>query len=159
MGDVGRSNLAIRIDDVRGEAVIALIASHLDAMHELTPAESVHALGVGALRHPSVTVWSAWRDGGLAGIGALARLDGTHAELKSMRVADAHLGTGVGRALLRHIVDAARRRGVTRISLETGADAGFAAARSLYASEGFVECDPFGDYLPDPLSTFMTRAL
>lgn len=151
--------LDIRLDDLTGPASTALVRQHLAGMHAQSPAESVHALDVGALRHPSVTVWSAWREGEIAGIGALARLSATDGELKSMRVADAHLGTGVGRAILRHILAAARADRLTRVWLETGSDAPFLAARTLYASEGFVECEPFGDYRPDPASTFMTREL
>jgi hypothetical protein len=45
------------------------------------------------------------------------------------------------------------------VSLETGAFAFFAPARALYARHGFVECAPFGDYRPDPASTFTTLAL
>ncbi|THE06767.1 N-acetyltransferase [Microbacterium oleivorans] len=151
--------LDIRVDDLTGEASIELVRQHLAGMYDLSPAESVHALDVSALRHPQVTVWSAWRDGELAGIGALARLSNADGELKSMRVAETHLGTGVGRAILRHILAAAQTAGITRVWLETGSDAGFLAARSLYASEGFTECEPFGDYAPDPASTFMTRAV
>jgi len=29
----------------------------------------------------------------------------------------------------------------------------------LYAAEGFVECGPFGDYVDDPFSVFMTLDL
>ncbi|MCM3697358.1 GNAT family N-acetyltransferase [Microbacterium oleivorans] len=151
--------LDIRVDDLTSEASIGLVRQHLAGMHAQTPAESVHALDVAGLRHPSVTVWSAWRDGEIAGIGALARLGDEDGELKSMRVVDAHLGTGVGRAILRHILEAARAAGLTRVWLETGSDAPFLAARTLYASEGFDECAPFGSYRPDPASTFMTRAL
>ena len=32
-------------------------------------------------------------------------------------------------------------------------------ARALYARHGFEVCGPFGDYRPDPHSTFMTREL
>ncbi|MFJ6678851.1 GNAT family N-acetyltransferase [Microbacterium sp. NPDC091382] len=152
-------DLEIRVDDLTDQATIALVRRHLAGMHELSPAESVHALDVAALQVPAVTVWSAWRGDDLAGIGALARLSETDGELKSMRVPDAHLGTGVGRAILRHILAAAAAEGLTRVWLETGSDAGFLAARTLYASEGFTECDPFGHYLPDPASTFMTRSL
>lgn len=72
---------------------------------------------------------------------------------------DRFRGTGAGRALLRHIVDEARRRGITTLWLETGAEEYFAPARALYTSEGFVECGAFGSYLPDPHSRFMTRGL
>lgn len=153
------ADLDIRRDDLTGAATLALIRAHLDGMHAQTPPESVHALGVDQLRHPSVSVYSAWRGGDLAGIGALQRLDAAAAEVKSMRVADPHLGTGVGRAILRHLIAAARAEGLTRLWLETGSGPDFAAARGLYRSEGFVECGPFADYRPDPLSTFMTKAL
>lgn len=149
----------VRVDDLTHPATIALIAAHLDGMHADSPAESVHALGLDALRAPGVTFWSAWIDGELAGIVALTTLDATHGELKSMRVADAFLGRGVGRALLRHVVAHARTAGITRLSLETGSTASFAPALALYASEGFAPCPPFADYTDDPFSVFLTREL
>jgi putative acetyltransferase len=45
------------------------------------------------------------------------------------------------------------------VSLETGSADPFAPARSLYASFGFTYCEPFADYVEDPHSVFMTRAL
>lgn len=53
-------SVEIRLDDLSGEAVRALIAAHLEGMHDSSPPESVHALDIDALRHPSVTLWSAW---------------------------------------------------------------------------------------------------
>lgn len=149
----------IRIDDLSGADTRALIAHHHAQMHAQTPAESVHALDVDALRDPAITVWSAWLDGRVAGVAALTQLDAARGELKSFRTADEYLGRGVARALLRRIIADARGRGLTSLWLETGSDDGFVPARALYASEGFVECGPFGGYLDDPLSTFMTRAL
>ncbi len=128
-------------------------------MHDTSPPESVHALDLERLRHPSITFWSAWIDDELAGIGALKTLDAHRGELKSMRVDDRFRGTGVGRALLRHIVAAARERGMTSLWLETGTPEDFVPAQRLYASEGFVVCGPFEDYADDPFSVFMTRAL
>ena len=151
--------LRIVVDDLTGDATLRLIAAHLAGMHDLTPAESVHALDAGALADPAVTVWSAWQGEQLVGIGALKQLDAQRGELKSMRVDDRFRGTGAGRALLRHIVDAARQRGIRSLWLETGADEGFLPARRLYESEGFTLCGPFADYEPDPLSVFMTRVL
>ncbi|MFH8249402.1 GNAT family N-acetyltransferase [Microbacterium sp. B2969] len=151
--------IEIRTDDLTGAATLTLIASHLDGMHDSSPPESVHALDVSALRHPSITFWSAWIDGELAGIGALKVLGAERGELKSMRVDDRFRGTGVGRALLRHIVAEARERGMTSLWLETGSTPDFTPAQRLYASEGFVECEPFEGYTHDPYSVFMTRAL
>ncbi|MBF0815051.1 GNAT family N-acetyltransferase [Microbacterium paludicola] len=149
----------IRIDDLSGADTRALIAHHHAQMHAQTPAESVHALDIDALRDPGITVWSAWLDGRVAGVAALTQLDAERGELKSFRTADEYLGRGVARALLRRIIADARGRGLTSLWLETGSDDGFVPARALYASEGFVECGPFGGYIDDPLSTFMTRAL
>lgn len=156
--------LEIRPDDLTGEATRALIAAHLEGMHESSPPESVHALDIDGLRHPSITFWSAWSGGQLAGIAALKSLDDTDAaaprgEIKSMRVAPGFLGRGVGRALLRHLIAEARSRGFASLWLETGTPADFDAARRLYDSEGFVECGPFGDYALDPYSVFMTLDL
>ena len=149
----------IRVDDLRGQAIKALLQIHLDDMHEHSPPESVHALDLKALRHPSITFWTAWEGHELLGCGALKQLSPDHAELKSMRTARAHMRKGTARALLRHIESVAKARGVHRISLETGTPAAFAAARNLYVSEGFVECGPFGDYGLDPFSLFMTKLL
>ncbi len=104
-------------------------------------------------------MWSAWQGDDLVGVGALKELDPTRGELKTMRVDDRFLGTGAGRAMLRHIMAEARARGIRSLWLETGSEPVFAPARGLYASEGFVECAPFEGYGPDPLSTFMTREL
>jgi putative acetyltransferase len=155
--------IEIRLDDLASEATQTLIAAHLSGMHEFSPPESVHALDVDSLRHPSVMFWSAWigarQHAAIAGIGALKLLDHERGEIKSMRVADGFRGTGVGRALLRHIVAEARERGLTSLWLETGTTPDFAPARRLYESEGFVECGPFEGYGRDPFSVFMTRAL
>ena len=149
----------IRLDDLQGHAIQDLLQQHLDAMHQHSPPESVHALDLEALCHPSIRFWTAWESGELLGCGALKRLNPEHGELKSMRTADAHLRKGVGRALLRHIESEARTEGILRLSLETGPHAPFIAARKLYANEGFVTCGPFADYANDPFSMFMTKLL
>jgi putative acetyltransferase len=152
-------HLEIRVDDLSGDAVRSLIASHLDGMHDSSPPESVHALDIDGLRHPSITFWSAWIDGALAGMGALKAIDADRGELKSMRVDDRFRGSGVGRALLRHIMAAARERGMTSLWLETGSPDEFLPAQRLYESEGFTVCGPFDAYTDDPMSVFMTRRL
>jgi putative acetyltransferase len=149
----------IRVDDLKGAATRALVISHLASMNDLSPQESVHALDLNGLQREEVTVWSAWIDGRPAGVVALAVVPGMPAEIKSMKVADDFLGRGVGRALLRHVLTEAANRGLGSLWLETGSSDDFIAARSLYLSEGFTECGPFGTYQPDPLSTFMTRAV
>jgi putative acetyltransferase len=151
--------MEIRIDDLQGAAIKALLQAHLDTMYEYSPPESVHALNLDALRHPSISFWCAWDGDKLLGCGALKQHTTEHAELKSMRTSSAHLRKGVARAILRHILSVARSRGIERINLETGTAPPFVPAQRLYASEGFVECAPFADYVLDPYSLFMTKVL
>jgi putative acetyltransferase len=151
--------LTFRVDDLSGAPTQALIARHLARMHESSPPESVHALDVSGLRDPSVTFWSAWVLEELAGCGALKQLDGERGEIKSMRVADAFLGRGIGRAILEHVMKEARRRRMRSLWLETGSAAAFTPALRLYESAGFVRCGPFDGYVDDPFSVFMTRTL
>lgn len=153
------TRFALRPAAVADPAVRRLIEIHLRDMHGLSPAESVHALDAEALEVASVELWGAWDGDELAGVGALAALDVARGELKSMRVADEHRGRGVGRLILRHLIERARRRGMTSLWLETGSATAFAPARGLYLSEGFVVCEPFGDYSADPHSVFLTRSI
>jgi putative acetyltransferase len=159
MSAQSRPSITLRLDDLTGLPTRALIERHLRGMHEHTPPESVHAFDIDKLRDPAVTFWSAWIGESIAGCGALKMLDAQHGEIKSMRVADAYLGQGVGRAVLQHILAEARGRGLQRLSLETGSGASFDAALQLYQSAGFEICGPFGSYVIDPFSVFMTRQL
>ncbi|KQW35494.1 GNAT family N-acetyltransferase [Rhizobacter sp. Root404] len=149
----------IRLDDLSHPAVHALLEEHLRHMHELGPPESVHALDLDKLRQPGITFWCAWDGEALLGCGALLELDPRHGEVKSMRTPQARRRTGAGRALLMHIIATARSRGYERLSLETGSVAAFAPAHRLYESAGFVRTGPFGDYVEDVNSVFMTLAL
>ena len=151
--------MQIEIDDPARPDVLALLEEHLRHMHELSPPESVHALDVSGLKGPDITFWTVRDAGQLLGCGALKQLSPVHGEIKSMRTPSALRGRGAGRAVLDHILSAARQRGYTRLSLETGPAATFGAAHALYASAGFQECGPFGDYKLDPYSVFMTLDL
>ena len=151
--------LRFQVDDLSGDAVRALITQHLAGMRASSPPESVHALDVDRLRHPDVTFWSVWHDDAIAGCGALRRIDGARGEIKSMRVADAFLGRGVGKAILAHIMVEAEARGMRSVWLETGSAPPFVPALRLYERAGFTRCEPFDGYTEDPFSVFMTRAI
>lgn len=153
------SGLRIERDDLTREAVHELLREHLANMHAWSPPESVHALDLDKLRGRDITFWTVWDGTQLVGCGALKELDATHGEIKSMRTPEKLRRRGAGRAMLAHILQEARARGYRRLSLETGSQDGFAPARTLYRSVGFVECGPFGDYRADPNSAFMTLAL
>ena len=147
--------MQIRVDDLRGPEIRALLEEHLRNMHEISPPESVHALDLEALRHPAITFWTAWDGKELLGCGAMKELDRTHGEVKSMRTAGAHRRKGVARAVLETIVAEARRRSYERLSLETGSQKEFAPARKMYESFGFGYCGLFEGYVEDPHSVFM----
>jgi putative acetyltransferase len=149
----------IKIDDLSGREVYDLLQEHLRNMRLHSPPESVHALDIEGLRKPEITFWTVWESGELLGCGALKELDSQHAEIKSMRTSSLHLRKGVAKTLLEHILEEARRRGYSRLSLETGSMEAFEPARQLYANFGFTYCGPFADYIEDPYSVFMTRAL
>jgi putative acetyltransferase len=151
--------MEIRVDDLRGPAVRALLEDHLAEMHRHSPPESVHALDLDGLRKPGITFWTAWAGGALMGCGALKELERTHGEVKTMRTAPEHRRQGVAKAMLAHILAEAERRRYHRLSLETGSMDAFRPARELYESFGFSYCPPFGDYAEDPNSVFLTRVL
>ena len=150
------TELVITRDDVRSEEIIALLDAHLTLMRSLSPPESTHALDLEGLREPAITFWRAEIGGELAGCGALKALDEDAGEIKSMHTAAAHRGKGVAAALLRHVMTTAQERGYRKLFLETGSQPGFEPARQLYLTHGFSECPPFGEYILDPNSVFMT---
>ena len=141
------------LDDPR---VQDLLEHHVVTARAETALGSAHALDLEALKSVDVTFWSAWNGDMLVAVGALKRLSPTHGEIKSMHTVQANRRVGVGTAMLRHIIEAARTMGMTRLSLETGSWAYFHPARALYRSHGFVDCPPFGEYVEDPNSIFMT---
>jgi putative acetyltransferase len=149
----------IRRDDLAGAEIRALLEEHLRDMRSISPPESVHALDLEALRKPDITFWTVWSGAELLGCGALKELDGWHGEIKSMRTAERHRRKGVARTLLAHVIEVARERGLQRLSLETGAEPEFEPARRLYQEFGFDYCAPFGEYVLDPHSVFMTCRL
>ena len=146
----------IRIDDLRGPEIAALLTEHLECMAQVSPPESRHALDLDRLRQADITFWTVWSGQHLAGCGALKEIDSTHGEVKSMRTAKSHLRQGVAGMLLKHIIAEAKRRGYRRLSLETGSMAYFEPARRLYGKSGFTECAAFVGYKPDPNSMFFT---
>jgi putative acetyltransferase len=151
--------MRIEVDDLTRPEIHALLNEHMQDMRALSPPESCHVLDLSGLRLPDVTFWSAWEGQTLLGCGALKELDPRHAEVKSMRTPVAMRRRGAGREILAHMVSVARSRGYEKLSLETGSMKAFVPAQALYESFGFRKCAPFGDYVEDPLSVFMTMSV
>ncbi len=146
-------------DDLTHPAVLDLISLHLRSAFENSPPGAVFALDLSGLRDPAVTLWTAWDDGNLAGMGALKQRDAAHGEIKSMRTDPRYLRHGVARRMLEHLIGEARQRGYQRVSLETGSTDAFAPARRLYERTGFDETGPFGDYTDTRFSRYYTRSI
>ncbi|MEO6433929.1 MAG: GNAT family N-acetyltransferase [Sphingomicrobium sp.] len=144
-------------DEIDRPDVVALLAHHLAEMRADSPPEACHVLPLEGLKQPKVRLF-ALRDGAdiLLGVGALKVIAPGHGEVKSMRTHPDALGCGAGRAMLAHIVAAARGAGLTRLTLETGNSDLFVPANRLYESAGFVRCGPFGGYRDTPFTHFYT---
>lgn len=138
--------------------VQALLDAHFALMRAQSPPESCHVLPSGELDADDIHLYALRENGNAVAIGAL-RIEGLAGELKSMHTLSVARGRGWGRRLLLGLMSEARDAGLTHLQLETGSGPEHAAARALYSSEGFVECEPFGSYVEDPLSLFMARVL
>ena len=141
------------LDDAR---VQALLAHHFKTARGETASGSAHALDLSGLKSPDIHFLVRMGGDYVIAIGALKRLSESHGEIKSMHTDQAHRRKGAGSAMLRHIIARARAMGLSRLSLETGSWPYFVPAREFYRRHGFVECAPFGSYISDPNSVFMT---
>ncbi|MBT9247036.1 GNAT family N-acetyltransferase [Gemmobacter fulvus] len=153
------SGIEIRRDTPLAAEVLPLLQRHLALMHASSPPESVHALDPAELDTPDVAFFTLREGASVLGMGAVKRIDATHAEIKSMHVVAEARGRGLARVLLDHLLEQAQALGYQRLSLETGVEDVFAPARALYERAGFAQCPPFEGYWEDPNSYFMTRSL
>lgn len=154
-----KTNFDIQLGFVDEPQVASLLQDHLLNMEVVSPPESRHALSLDGLRKADITFWTAWSGQELAGCAALKALSSSHGEVKSMKTSSKFLRKGVATYLLEYLIEEAKRRGYQRLSLETGSMNYFKPAQKLYARFGFKYCPPFGRYVEDPNSVFMTREL
>ncbi len=140
-------------------AVRPLIDTHLELMWASSPACSVHAMRAEDMAEAGVRFFAAFSGLEAVAMGALKTLSGTGGEIKSMHVSEGWRGRGLADQMLRHLIAVARASGIERLSLETGSQEFFAAARVFYRRHGFDICPPFEGYVEDPASVFMTRAI
>ena len=149
----------IQQENPTGPDLSLLFARHTADMHTDTPPESIHMMDASELDTPDVHFFVLRHVGKPIAMGAFKIFDGSHAEIKSMHVLAEARGRGLSKAMLDHLILEARAAGVTQLSLETGVQPTFVAARALYTKAGFTECPPFEGYVEDPNSVFMTRSL
>ena len=136
-----------------------LFEIHLELMRASSPACSVHAMEARDMDQADVRFFAVFTGGEAIAMGALKPISETHGELKSMHVRPDWRGRGLADAILTQLLEEARALGMERVSLETGSQEVFAAARAFYGRNGFSTCPPFEGYGPDPNSFFMTKAL
>ena len=142
-----------------GEDLALLFQRHTADMHADTPPESIHMMDAAQLAKPGIAFFVMRDAGAPVAMGAFKRIDDTHAEVKSMHVLTEARGRGLSKAMLDHLVAEAKAAGFARLSLETGVQPTFVAARALYERAGYTVCGPFEGYWDDPNSLFMTKAL
>jgi putative acetyltransferase len=149
----------IREDDLASNQTRKLLALHLAGMHANSPPENVFALDLSSLQSPDISVWTAWRGGSIAAIGALKMPPRGTAEVKSIRTHPDFVRMGAGAAILETIIAAAAAKGATHLSLETGSGPAFEPALALYRRRGFINGPAFGDYQQSEFNQFLHLAL
>ena len=146
---------SIKPGDFGDARVKALLTRHLQGMHANSPPSHVFALDWSGLQRPEISFYTLWEGEDLLGFGALKEVEPRAGEVKSMRTADEHLCTGVAGTILDHIIAEARRRGYSRLSLETGSGPAFEPALALYRKYGFLDGEPFGEYEKSTFNQFL----
>ena len=141
------------------EEVHELLTKHFVELRAASPEGSAHVLDIPGLKVESIKFWSLWQNENLIGCGALKFLDPKHGELKSIRVADPFRNKGYGKKIIKVLVEKSRQLNIQKISIETGSGEFFLPARKLFKNSGFTECKPFGHYVEDPNSCYMSLKL
>ena len=134
--------------------VNSLLTKHFIELRSVSPEGSAHVLDIPGPKVSSIKFWSLWDYNQLIGCGALKFLSDTHGEFKSIRVADNHRKKGMGEKIISHLIAEAKKIGIKKLSIETGAGEFFLPARKLFIKFGFKTCKPFAHYKEDPNSCY-----
>ncbi len=97
------------------------------------------------------------RAGEIVGYGGVRVVQGAHeGDIQTIAIAEAARGLGLGRTLLRALLDAGLERGAREIFLDVRADNN--VAHALYVSEGFIELGRRPRYYqPDDVDAIVMR--
>ena len=143
-------------DDIE---VHELLVKHFIELRSVSPQGSAHVLDINGLKEPTIKFWSLWENDKLMGSGALKFLDKRHGEFKSIRVNDKFRNKGFGLKVINHLIEEAKKLGIKKLSLETGAGKFFTPARGLFIKCGFKVCGPFSHYQEDVNSVYMSMLI
>ena len=133
-----------------------LLIKHFIELRSVSPKGSTHVLDIEGLQNKSIKFWSIYEHHKLIGCGALKFLDSNHGEFKSIRVADSFRKKGYGKKVITVLFEKSKELGINKISVETGSGEFFLPARRLFKEFGFEECEPFGHYVNDSNSCYMS---
>ena len=136
-----------------------LLTKHFIELRAASPEGSAHVLDIPGLKTPSIKFWSLWLDDKLLGCGALKFLDKDHGEFKSIRIHENYRKKGNGSKVIEHLIYQAKKSGIKRISIETGAGKFFEPARKLFKKCNFELCEPFAHYKKDINSIYFTKLI
>ena len=136
-----------------------LLTNHFIELRSASPEGSAHVLDIPGLKTSSIKFWSLWENENLFGCGALKFLDENHGEFKSIRIHDKFRNKGNGTKVIKHLIEEAKKLGIKRLSIETGAGVFFKPARKLFKKCGFEPCEPFAHYKNDINSIYLTKLI
>ncbi len=122
----------------------------------LYPAESNHLDSLEVLRTKNVIMLGAMENNTIAAIGAVKIFE-DYGEIKRVFVPDINRGKGLAKIIMSELEKILIEKAMTYAKLETGIHQH--EAIGLYLKLDYHYCKPFGSYLPDPLSVFMTKEL
>lgn len=145
---------AERPDTPDASSLIEELEAHLASFYAI---ESRHGLSVARLLSQQVAFFVTRHDGVAAGCGGVKVVGREYAEIKRMWVRPQFRGLGLGRRMLEHLTEYARRHDLPVLRLETGIHQHEAIA--LYERSGFRRIPPFGPYREDPVSLCYEKAL
>lgn len=152
--------VSIAIESPLQDEVRVLVSQLNDHLLPLSPLEYQFKMTVEQMADADTTVFVARDDSGAAvGIGALKVISANEGEVKRMYASPSVRGQRVGSALLEAIEGLARRKGLTKLLLETGTGDGMAEAHRLYTRSGFASRGPFSDYPDSQWSAFFEKSL
>jgi len=144
------------VEKIVAAEAVDLIAELDRYQAALYPRQSNHFESASELSQPHVQMYGCRIQQQLVAIGAVKIMSG-YGEIKRLYVAEGHRGLGLARAVMNRLERAVREHDVALARLETGVHQ--QQALQLYRKLGYVRCEAFGDYRPDPLSVFMQKQL
>lgn len=142
-----------QINPIRARRLVEALDTYQSGLY---PAESNHLEPIESLTNKNVIMLGALHKECLFAMGAV-KLFKNYGEIKRLFVPEKHRGKGLAQKIMAELEDNLIQRSIFTARLETGIYQ--PEAVGLYKKLGYVLCDPFGDYKPDPLSVFMEKQL